>query len=102
MEHTTLDAGDADVYGRAVATIVGSLAESMRIDAAAIDENSRLFDEIGLDSTTVLGLLMTIEDELGIEFDTEDLEPHHFETVGTLAGFVREQAGGQAAGQGGS
>jgi acyl carrier protein len=96
MEHTTQDAGTADLYGRAVATIAGSLAKSMRVDAATIGENSRLFDELGLDSTTVLELLMTIEEELGMEFDTDTLEQHHFETVGTLAAFVREQADEQA------
>ena len=96
MEHTTPDAGTAGLYDRAVATITGSLAKSMRVDAATIGENSRLFDELGLDSTTVLELLMTIEEELGMEFDTDTLEQHHFETVGTLAAFVREQADEQA------
>ncbi|MEU5322629.1 acyl carrier protein [Streptomyces sp. NPDC047461] len=96
MEHTTPDADTADLYGRAVATIADSLAKAMQVDAATITENSRLFDELGLDSTTVLGLLMTIEEELGMEFDTDDLEQHHFETVGSLAALVREQAGEQA------
>ncbi|MBZ3906732.1 acyl carrier protein [Streptomyces griseiscabiei] len=97
MEHRTPDVRTTDLYGRAVATITGSLAESMRVDAATIGENSRLFDELGLDSTTVLALLMTIEEEIGMEFDTDLLEQHHFETVGTLAAFVREQADEQAA-----
>ncbi|MCX5366491.1 acyl carrier protein [Streptomyces sp. NBC_00124] len=96
MEHTTPDADTGDLYGRAVATIADSLAKAMQVDAATITENSRLFDELGLDSTTVLGLLMTIEEELGMEFDTDDLEQHHFETVGSLASLVREQAGEQA------
>src|SRR5690242_11409964 len=96
MEHTTPDADTPDLYGRAVAAITGSLAKSMRLDAATIGENSRLFDELGLDSTTVLELLMTIEGELGMGFDTDILEQHHFETVGTLATFVREQADEQA------
>ncbi|WP_433331292.1 acyl carrier protein [Spirillospora sp. CA-294931] len=96
MENTTLNTGAADLHGRAVATIVGSLAESTQLDAATIGENSRLFDELGLDSTTVLGLLMAIEEELDIEFDTDTLEQRHFETVGTLATFVKEQADEQA------
>ncbi|GAA3793398.1 acyl carrier protein [Streptomyces chiangmaiensis] len=96
MEHTTPDAGTADLYGRAVATIADSLAKSMQVDAATIGENSRLFDELGLDSTTVLELLMTIEEELGMEFETDLLEQHHLETVGALAVFVQEQADEQA------
>ncbi|MEV6168034.1 acyl carrier protein [Streptomyces sp. NPDC051954] len=102
MEHTTPDAGTADLYGRAVATIAGSLAKSMQVDADTIGENSRLFDELGLDSTTVLELLMTIEEELEMEFDTDVLEQHHFNTVGTLADFVQEQAEEQAAEQAGA
>ncbi|NNN31053.1 acyl carrier protein [Streptomyces sp. S3(2020)] len=96
MEHTAPEADTADLYGRAVATIADSLAKAMQVDAATITENSRLFDELGLDSTTVLGLLMTIEEELGIEFDTDDLEQRHFESVGTLAALVREQDAEQA------
>ncbi|MFE9107480.1 acyl carrier protein [Actinomadura geliboluensis] len=106
-ENTTLDTGVTEPgggdapRGRVVATIVDSLAEAMEIDAAVIGEDSRLFDELGLDSTTVLGLLMTIEEEIGIEFDTGTLEQHHFETVGTLAAYVEEQAAEQAAEQAG-
>ena len=96
MQHITPNADTADLYGRAVATIRGSLAKSMKVDPDTIAEDSRLFDELGLDSTTVLELLMTIEEELEMEFDTDDLEQHHFETVGSLAALVREQAGEQA------
>ncbi|MEU9329629.1 acyl carrier protein [Streptomyces canus] len=102
MQHTTPDAGTADLYGRAVATITGSLAKSMKLDPDTIGEDSRLFDELGLDSTTVLELLMTIEEELEMEFDTDILEQHHFKTVGTLATFVQEQAAEQADAQAGA
>jgi acyl carrier protein len=50
----------------------------------------------------VLELLMTIEEELGMEFDTDILEQHHFKTVGTLATFVQEQATEQADAQAGA
>jgi len=102
MEHTAPDADTADLYDRAVATIADSLAKAMQIDAATIGEHSRLFDELGLDSTTVLELLMTIEEELEMEFDTDILEQHHFKTVGTLATFVQEQAAEQADQQAGA
>ncbi|MCX5255696.1 acyl carrier protein [Streptomyces canus] len=102
MQHTTPDADTADLYGRAVATITGSLAKSMKVDPDTIGEDSRLFDELGLDSTTVLELLMTIEEELEMEFDTDILEQHHFKTVGTLAAFVQEQAAEQADAQAGA
>ncbi|RFU41884.1 acyl carrier protein [Actinomadura logoneensis] len=90
MENTT-PGNAADLHGRVVGTIVAALAEATRLDPRTIGEDSTLFDELGLDSTTVLGLLMTIEEELGIEFDTDSLEQHHFESVGTLAAFVETQ-----------
>lgn len=52
------------------------------------DMDTALFDELGLDSTGVLDLLMNLEDETGVEFDTEDLEMEHFTTVGNLVRFV--------------
>jgi acyl carrier protein len=56
--------------------------------------DTRLFDELGLDSTGALELLMRIEDETGVEFDDDDMDPQHFETVGSLVGFTLEQLGG--------
>jgi acyl carrier protein len=57
-----------------------------------IDERTRLFDDLSLDSTSVLELLMEIEDGLGVELDADTLEQHHFETVGTLTDYILEQA----------
>ncbi|WP_328603271.1 acyl carrier protein [Amycolatopsis sp. NBC_00345] len=51
---------------------------------------TRLFEELKLDSTVVLEVLMSIEDDLGVSFDPEDLEPRHLTTVNTLTAFLRE------------
>ncbi|MFI0367307.1 phosphopantetheine-binding protein [Actinomadura sp. 1N219] len=77
--------------GRVVGAIVTALAQTAGLAPDTIGEQSALFAELGLDSTTILGLLMALEEELEIEFDTDSLEQHHFETVGTLASFVVEQ-----------
>lgn len=47
--------------------------------------------DLGLDSTSVLELLMALEGELGISFDVELLERSDFSTVGTLADLVTRQ-----------
>ncbi|TDD11073.1 acyl carrier protein [Nonomuraea deserti] len=73
-------------------TIAGELAAILNREVTGISDSTSLFDELGLDSTTVLELLMRLEDTLMIEFDTDTLEQHHFETVGTLADYVIEQA----------
>ncbi|MEU3978274.1 acyl carrier protein [Streptomyces bacillaris] len=75
-----------------VTRINESLGHVLQRELEPADESPRLFDDLGLDSTSVLELLMRLEDELGIEFDTDSLEQHHFDSVGTLADYVIEQA----------
>lgn len=89
MEETMNPALDT---ARAISCITASLAQVLKVELDALNADSRLFDDLGLDSTTVLELLMHLEEELEIEFDSDALEQHHFETVGSLARFVTEQA----------
>lgn len=69
------------------------LAQMVGQPAETLTENTMLFANLGLDSTNALELLMTIEDEFGIEFDPGALEQQHLETVGTLTRYLLEQAG---------
>ncbi|HVX42536.1 MAG TPA: acyl carrier protein [Mycobacteriales bacterium] len=75
-----------------VASVANAVAQVLQRDPSTITEDTRLFDDLGLDSTTVLQLLMNLEDELDAEFDSDTLEQHHFDTVGTLAQYVIEQS----------
>jgi acyl carrier protein len=70
--------------------IVVALSEVLRPELAGVTEETRLFDDLGLDSTSVLGLLMALEDALDMQVDPESLEQRHLETVGALAGFIGE------------
>lgn len=79
---------------KVVSTIVEALARVLKRDTAGIEPQTRLFDGLGLDSTTVLELLMELEGALGVDFDADSLEQDHFETVETLAGYVREHLAG--------
>jgi acyl carrier protein len=88
MEETMTSARDSS---GAVSSITAALARVLTVDQGTLNENTRLFDDLGLDSTTVLELLMQLEEDLSIEFDSDNLEQHHFETVGTLAAFLTEQ-----------
>lgn len=78
-------------HAHVVSSIAAALARVLNRDTAGITEDTRLFDDLGLDSTAVLELLMQLEDELGLVLDTDNLEQRHFETVGTLAEFLRTQ-----------
>ena len=83
-----------DAQDATVDSVTVALARVLKRDAATITGTTRLFDDLGLDSTTVLELLLELENDLGVEFDADTLEQHHFETVGTLAGYVIAQRAG--------
>lgn len=80
-------------HDRIVATISAALTEVLDYDLPEITDDSRLFDQLGLDSTGVFELLMRLEEALDVEFDTDNLEMSHFETVRSLAGFVASELG---------
>lgn len=72
---------------RVVAGIIAALGAVLEEEVPELTEDTRLSD-VGLDSTGVLELLMQLEETLGVEFDTDNLEMSHFESVRSLAGFV--------------
>jgi acyl carrier protein len=76
-----------------VETSIGVLAEMVRRPAETISEQTRLFEELGLDSVNTLELLMHLEELLRFQFDADTLEQRYLETVGTLASYVVDQAG---------
>jgi acyl carrier protein len=71
--------------GAALGNVIGG-------ELPEITERTQLF-ELGLDSTGVLELLLYLEDELGVEIDSENLQMEHFESVRSLAGFVTAEMG---------
>lgn len=84
MTEVTLPASGRARVVDAIGSALGNVLDS---ELPPITEDTKLFD-LGLDSTGVLELLLQLEDELGQEFDTENLEMGHFETVRALADFV--------------
>ncbi|AEY91187.1 MULTISPECIES: acyl carrier protein [Streptomyces] len=79
--------------GRYLDAVRQGLTEVLNKDVTGAEEGVRLFDELGLDSSSALELLITIEEILDVQFDAEELEMTHFETVGSLADFVAAEAG---------
>jgi acyl carrier protein len=71
-----------------VTAITAALAEVLKTELPAVTEDTRLFDDLHLDSTGILELLMVVEDAVGIEVDPETLDMDNFRTVGTLADYV--------------
>lgn len=75
------------------AVVVKALAETLGHDLPDIDEDTRLFDDLSLDSTSILGLMVNLEDALAIEIDPDSISEDHFATFGSLTGFLLDAAG---------
>lgn len=59
------------------------------VDTAEISEESTLFEDLGLNSLTMMLLAVSVEDEFNIKF--EDVE--ELETVGDVCRYIREKIG---------
>ncbi len=63
------------------------IASSLGIDESEITEDSSFKDDLGADSLDLFEMVMTMEDEYGIEIPTEDLEK--METVGDVVNYLQ-------------
>lgn len=91
----TTDQQDLAAEGADLTTrIIGILAELLHRDLAGIDADTRLFEDLGFDSTGVLELLMQLEDHFAVEFDPFQIEPRDFETVASVVRFTETQIKG--------
>jgi acyl carrier protein len=57
-------------------------------EVAGAGADTALMDALGMTSTSALELVLQLEESLELEISVEDLDREHFETVGTLAGYV--------------
>ena len=63
----------------------------LKIAPDAIDDNKSLIDAYGVDSVSLLELVVGLEEEFGITIPDEEFNLKHFETVAALAAFVRSK-----------
>ncbi|MFF0717307.1 acyl carrier protein [Micromonospora sp. NPDC003816] len=71
-----------------VSQIEQSLSDVLQRPISGLPEETRLFEDLHVDSTSVLELLMALEDGVGIDVDPERLEIADFKTIGTVADYV--------------
>ena len=64
------------------------LAEQLGCDADMITEETSFKDDLGADSLDLLEVIMALEDEYGIEMNTEDLSD--LNTVGDGMNYLKE------------
>ena len=65
-----------------------ALSEVLNTEIPELTEGTRLFTDLTLDSTSVIELLMALEDSLGLQIDPDELAADAFETVGTLTDYI--------------
>ena len=64
------------------------LAEQLGCDADMITEETSFKDDLGADSLDLLEVIMALEDEYGIEMNTEDLSD--LNPVGDVMNYLKE------------
>ena len=69
------------------ATITRILAEVAKVDPAAVARDTRLREDLGVDSLTLIEVAVAAEDAFGVPLPDEDLE--RFQTVGDAIDYVR-------------
>jgi acyl carrier protein len=76
--------------GKIAVAVVSVIARMSGKDAALLTDDTQLFLQLGMDSVDTLELLMHLEDELGLQFGADTLDPRNLETIGTLTAYVTE------------
>ncbi len=65
-----------------------ALAAVLNKEMGDIDEDTRLFEDLAMDSTSVIELLMALEDTTDLVIDPDELDPTVFKTLRSLTEYV--------------
>ncbi|MBQ9106820.1 MAG: acyl carrier protein [Clostridia bacterium] len=65
------------------------LAQQLDIEEESINMESNIQEDLGADSLDLVDLLMTLEDDYGLEVPDEDVEK--IKTVGDLVAYIEER-----------
>jgi acyl carrier protein len=71
-----------------VAHLQIALSAVLNREVTDVSPELRLFEDLALDSTSVIELLMSLEDTIGLEIDPDELGPEVFRTVGSLTDYI--------------
>ncbi|MBO7217943.1 MAG: acyl carrier protein [Clostridia bacterium] len=66
------------------------LAEQLDADRDAMTMETKIADDLGADSLDLVDLLMSIEDEFGIEIPDEDVES--IQTIGDIVEYINSKS----------
>lgn len=68
--------------------VTSALSDVLERDLGVLGEEVRLSEDLHLDSTLMLEMLMAIEEQFDLEVDPEELTIEDFATIGTLTSLV--------------
>ena len=70
-------------------TLKKYLIEELRVNAAEITMDSKLVDDLGINSLELAELALRCDEEFGVEIDDDDI--HRLITVGDVAAYIEEK-----------
>jgi acyl carrier protein len=71
-----------------VSAIEKALAEVLEREVPPLTEEMRFFEDLHLDSTSIMELLISLEDGIGFVVDPETLDMDDFKSVGSFTTFL--------------
>lgn len=69
-------------------TIKGIIVDTLQVDESEVKKSTVLRDDLGADSLDLFELAMALEDEYGLEIETEDLDS--IVTVEDILAYLEE------------
>lgn len=76
-----------------VESVETALTEVLEREVSGLTADVRLFEDLHLDSTSVMEMLMSLEDSMNVAIDPETLDMDDFMTVGTLTAYLQRLLG---------
>ncbi len=70
--------------------LVRLIVEQLGCDAEQVKTDARLVDDLSCDSLDIVEMVMTIEEEFGIEIPDDDAEKFQNGTVGDLIDYIEK------------
>jgi len=65
------------------------LADQLSVDPSTITESTDLIKDLGADSLDIVELMMTFEDEYGVEISDEDA--FNLKTIGDIVAYIESK-----------
>lgn len=79
--------------GKMIELVTSAIKEVVNVNYE-IQKDTKLFDDLSLDSTSIIELLMVLEDIVpNLIIDPEELKADHFKTVETLSEYALASIG---------